>query len=365
MADNNEDLIHLEEDDAGHSCGVSAPSKKKKKKKKKKPVAGNMVRLPGCYVAHEEADWILGVDVLSPEELEDGPIPDLSVDPDTAVLSAVNVATNKRTFYVTIGQRAMARTGKVLDDAPYVLKDGRKGRCTTFVLVVPPLSVMDVCHLDVPTGDRKRGDDRLDVYSHISDLAAGSAAKEIAGRGQKLVLEFPLGGCGPYLCSQGFGGCLTHFTPNTYHAIDLDCPSGTLVLAVGNGVVTSVTDECEATGPHAQNLFDWNSITLQLDKKGEECFVVEYVHIAAKSARVKVGDRVRIGDVLCLSGSVGFCPTPHLHIQCHTSTAADAPTVPFEIRHSGGTGVLQAGKSYSRMGKERSKKLDQESEEAV
>jgi murein DD-endopeptidase MepM/ murein hydrolase activator NlpD len=36
------------------------------------------------------------------------------------------------------------------------------------------------------------------------------------------------------------------------------------------------------------------------------------------SATVKVGDRVQEGQVICLSGDVGFCPTPHLHIQVCT-----------------------------------------------
>jgi murein DD-endopeptidase MepM/ murein hydrolase activator NlpD len=45
------------------------------------------------------------------------------------------------------------------------------------------------------------------------------------------------------------------------------------------------------------------------------CKFIEYVHIKQSSASVKVGDRVVTGQPLCLSGDVGFCPSPHLHIQ--------------------------------------------------
>lgn len=58
----------------------------------------------------------------------------------------------------------------------------------------------------------------------------------------------------------------------------------------------------------------------------------EYVHIKAFSSRVKVGEKVNAGDVLCASGEIGFCPEAHLHIQICTSEKDDAVTVPFTFK---------------------------------
>jgi septal ring factor EnvC (AmiA/AmiB activator) len=54
---------------------------------------------------------------------------------------------------------------------------------------------------------------------------------------------------------------------------------------------------------------------------------VEYVHVAARSACVAVGERVRRGQKICKSGSVGFSPEPHLHFTAFRSRDPAAPTV--------------------------------------
>jgi len=51
------------------------------------------------------------------------------------------------------------------------------------------------------------------------------------------------------------------------------------------------------------------------------------VHVAARSAVVAVGDRVRRGQKICESGSVGFSPEPHLHFTAFRSRDPAAPTV--------------------------------------
>ena len=80
------------------------------------------------------------------------------------------------------------------------------------------------------------------------------------------------------------------------------------------------------------------------------CFV-EYVHIAKDSARVQEGDVVSEGDIICLSGGIGFCPKPHLHFQAHYSDEEDAPTVPFCFRGAdGSTFVPVAGEWYTESG---------------
>ena len=67
---------------------------------------------------------------------------------------------------------------------------------------------------------------------------------------------------------------------------------------------------------------------------------VEYVHVRAHSARVRAGERVRRGQVLCESGDAGFCPVPHLHIEAHAAPGHAAPSIPLAFEggaaHGGG-----------------------------
>jgi murein DD-endopeptidase MepM/ murein hydrolase activator NlpD len=73
------------------------------------------------------------------------------------------------------------------------------------------------------------------------------------------------------------------------------------------------------------------------------------VHIRAKSAKVKVGDRVQRGQVICESGSVGFSPEPHLHFTAFRSgdDTADTVRVLFEARDTGATYLPRAGSYYT------------------
>lgn len=61
------------------------------------------------------------------------------------------------------------------------------------------------------------------------------------------------------------------------HAPRCDCRGevGTPILAVGDGVVREVHDTATVGGVRVRNLFQWNSIMLEMDNGS----FVEYVHI--------------------------------------------------------------------------------------
>ena len=120
---------------------------------------------------------------------------------------------------------------------------------------------------------------------------------------------------------------MSHYAhASTFHAIDLRCPVGTPCLAIGDGVIYAVDVSNEDGSIHVSELFRWNAVTVKLD----DGYYAEYVHIA--SSACKVGDRVSAGDVVGLTGAVGFCPEPHLHLEVHASGAKDAPSVPLRFR---------------------------------
>jgi murein DD-endopeptidase MepM/ murein hydrolase activator NlpD len=199
------------------------------------------------------------------------------------------------------------------------------------------MHMMDVCYVELPDADNFP-----DIYSHVTELTTHSNIDH-----DEVAIRFPLQGPGPFLCTQGSNGKFTHFKAETYHAVDWKCPVGTPVVAVGDGEVVEISDSNKASGIHTKNLFSWNSIMLKLTSG----VFVEYVHIKANSAKVKVGDKVSEGQIICESGDVGFCPEPHLHLQVQSSNDRKAETIKFFVEDASGKKYLpDAGKWYNNEG---------------
>lgn len=119
------------------------------------------------------------------------------------------------------------------------------------------------------------------------------------------------------------------------------------MLAVADGVVSEVTQASSVTGIHCQNLTEWNSIALAV----ADGSTVEYVHIAPGSAKVREGQFVKAGEVLCLSGRVGFAPEPHLHLEIHATADLKGPSLRFEfVDDLHKIYTPEAGRFYSQKG---------------
>jgi murein DD-endopeptidase MepM/ murein hydrolase activator NlpD len=267
--------------------------------------------------------------------------------------------------------------------------------CTTFIVLCPPLTFCHLCTVPISCGGDLRTSLRIDsdvqvwqehpdpadTYDRLlgfplatrttlitTNAASSSTANnnnnktdrnnndDIELQEQEQEQEQS------YLCTQGVGGTLTHFFRGNYHAVDFQCAIGTPLLAVGNGTVLAVQDcHTNVSGIGTYNLYQWNSILIQLDQTDLAAFspakndadpqqqqqqqqqqqdhhhdadddinndddddhnnkivirssnelFVEYVHI--QFARVRVGDRVHKGDVIGTSGSAVRC-TPNVVI---------------------------------------------------
>lgn len=304
----------------------------------------------GCLVSHRgDEPWLLAHGAYSADDFgldPDEVPPEISVDPETHVLSLINVSEAPLSFFITVGHAALVRAGGTSagthdesqedDDGASLVRAGSgDDGLTTFVVVLQPRTTTDLCQLVLDSMDE------IDLVSDVREVEPLHSVIDMPFDPAH-TYAFPLAG-GPFLCSQGFGGEFTHFYPGTYHAVDFECPVGTPVLAIGDGTVVEVVQDNKATGHHVANLFAWNSVMLRL----HDGMYAEYVHIHTNSCVVKVGDTVRTGDVICQSGNVGFCPSPHLHLQMHASHAKDAPTVMFALRDADGAAVFpEAGQWY-------------------
>lgn len=93
------------------------------------------------------------------------------------------------------------------------------------------------------------------------------------------------------------------------NAIDFLVPNNTPVVAAADGIVSFVKSDSSYGGP---NLLHWhhsNFIVLQ-HSRGEYS---RYDHLAYRSAKVRIGQRVRAGQPIARTGMTGFTFIPHLH----------------------------------------------------
>lgn len=276
----------------------------------------------------------MGHERIDPRDYDaDAVFPDLAVDPESGILSVVNASGKARVAYVTVYDHPVLRA----DGTPHapgrtVNADGVERECVTFIMTLPPRTIMHAARL---------ADVTAEIDSDVQDWSTHPAPEDE----HPLALGFPLGSRpggdsenaarqDAYLCTQGENGGLTHFFSGNLHAVDFRCPVGCEVLAVADAEVVEVRDKETVTGIATANLFRWNSVMLKVktrdaddEKPNGGDLYVEYVHVAARSACVAVGERVRRGQKICASGSVGFSPEPHLHFTAFRSRDPAAPTV--------------------------------------
>jgi Peptidase family M23 len=110
---------------------------------------------------------------------------------------------------------------------------------------------------------------------------------------------------------------------------------GKPVLAVGDGVVMSVTEGLpeQTPGKYPTNIAldaaDGNSVILDL---GGEHYAI-YAHMQPGTIKVHKGERVKLGQVIGLVGNTGNSVAPHLHFQMSDRPSSLASNgLPYEIR---------------------------------
>jgi len=224
--------------------------------------------IPGVHLWHGDphgANWMIGC----PERFRRSnfgsmldEIPDLSIDPADNLLTVINPTSRPRSFHISVEACVTGKAGQPLAMGKTRTEQGEEIPCVALVLLVPPLTSIDVCQINMKGADVSSVvcSDVVEWKSHPSpdDKTVGYCMP-----------LFPLGGSGPFVVSQGCGGGLTHFThPSTFHAIDFECPVGTPVLAIDSGVIVDVQHRCSCSGLRVSNLFQWNSITLMITNTG-------------------------------------------------------------------------------------------------
>ncbi len=143
-----------------------------------------------------------------------------------------------------------------------------------------------------------------------------------------------------HLMSQGYNGSFSH---NGKYAIDFNMDIGTDICAARDGVVVEVKENSNRGCPSRKCLDDANNIILYHD----DGTFTEYAHLKKNGAKVRIGDRVREGEVIGLSGNTGFSSGPHLHFEVFFFDMATKKTMATRFKTGNKAEYLKEKVSYT------------------
>ena len=152
----------------------------------------------------------------------------------------------------------------------------------------------------------------------------------------------------PYLAgkafniSQGFNGEYSHSGRGNRYAVDIAMPIGADITAVKEGVVADVQDHFSLGGVARYFLNKANHVTVM---HADHSYAI-YAHILHGSAAVKLGDRVKVGDVLARVGNTGFSTGPHLHFVMRYNSGNGSYSIPFQFITENGIQTPMYNQSY-------------------
>ncbi|HPC39130.1 MAG TPA: M23 family metallopeptidase [Exilispira sp.] len=145
-----------------------------------------------------------------------------------------------------------------------------------------------------------------------------------------------------YFVYQGYNSNFTHKGTASY-ALDFSMPIGTPICAVRDGIVYNVVDIYNKSGLSSYYSKYTNFISIY---HNDGTYSI-YAHIKYKGSIVKVGEKVKAGQVIGYSGNTGRTSGPHLHIQINLPTYMAHKSVPVPFLDENGNGFyVKEGKFY-------------------
>lgn len=135
---------------------------------------------------------------------------------------------------------------------------------------------------------------------------------------------------------QGWGGAYSHDDAQNRHAVDFAAEIGTPVLAARAGTVMEVEADFAQAGLHAETFAGRANFVRIVHVDGTMAL---YAHLDANGVLVRVGQRVRKGEVIGRSGNTGFTAGPHLHFTVQANRGLRLESIPF--RMFGPQGILR------------------------
>lgn len=187
--------------------------------------------------------------------------------------------------------------------------------------VVPPQSTVVLARLTRLRADRPVG------AGVTVEIDLGSSDNQA----DDFVYATPFGGEEPREIVQGFNGSETHLGSMRY-SLDFAMPEGTPILAAREGQVLLVQDGFKEGGTDPE-LLERANLVVVAHSDGS---MASYGHLHP-GVRVRVGQRVREGELLGYSGHTGFAGQPHLHFHVGNRMLGEpGRTIPIRMRNADG-----------------------------
>jgi murein DD-endopeptidase MepM/ murein hydrolase activator NlpD len=143
-----------------------------------------------------------------------------------------------------------------------------------------------------------------------------------------------------YFLVQGY---FSHLSHKERAALDFKMKRGTKICAARDGVVVRVKEDGDRGGWNSKYRQYGNNIVIQ----HEDGSRAGYWHLQKDGALVNVGDTVRKGQVIGLSGKTGYAFLPHLHFLVWTFDSNNRwQQVATRFRTSKGIKYLRSWKKY-------------------
>lgn len=139
-------------------------------------------------------------------------------------------------------------------------------------------------------------------------------------------------------------GYFSRFSHKERAALDFYMKKGTKVLAARGGVVVRVKEDGTLGGLKKKYRSHGNNIVIEHDDGTR----AGYWHLQHNGALVNVGDTVKQGQLIGLSGKTGYAFVPHLHFLVWRSGGGQWQQIPTRFRTSKGIKYLRGWKRYKR-----------------
>lgn len=177
-------------------------------------------------------------------------------------------------------------------------------------------------------------------YSYTCRYTIGSTAVK---HDNAYVYSLPYAAGATFKVTQGYNGTYSHTGPEQY-AIDWKMSPGTPVHAARDGVVVKIKDDSDKGGPDRKFENAANYILI----RHADGSIGNYAHLQKAGAKVLLGQKVKAGDWIGLSGNSGFSTGPHLHFAVFkTKNGSERESIPVRFRTLNAAAVtLAEGQSY-------------------
>ncbi len=158
-------------------------------------------------------------------------------------------------------------------------------------------------------------------------IALGSPKKKVESR----PVELPFPRNRTHTVIQGNNTDHTHNTDYSRYAIDFKLKVGDTISSVSDGFVVGVIDQYQRGGKDKKWRPYGNYLTIYDSTSG---VFYQYVHLTHKGSFVEVGDQVKSGQPIGLSGKTGQTDVEHLHFNSliPIQGSSELKSIPVEFK---------------------------------